>query len=86
MHANSFFRENLDYITRHLEEHSSFPVNRSFFQICQNCIREKNSAKKLPPTGVEPLTLGLLLIFCLSCLATVLDPISCKTDTLMILI
>ena len=58
--------------------HSSFSVNRSFCQICQNCIREKNSAKKLPLTGVEPLTLGLtvLLISCLSCLIPVLDPIA----------
>ena len=67
---------------------SSFSVNRSFCQICQNCIREKNSAKKLPLTRVEPLTLGLtvLLISCLSCLTPVLDPISWKTETLMILL
>ena len=67
---------------------SSFSVNRSFCQICQKCTREKDSAKKLPLTGVEPLTLGLtvLLTSCLSCLTPVLDPISWKTETLMILI
>ena len=58
--------------------HSRFSVNRSFCQICENCIREKNSAKNLPLTGFEPLTLGLtmLLTSCLPCLTTVLDPIS----------
>ena len=45
---------------------SSFSVNRSFCQICQNCIREQNSAKKLPLTGVEPSTLGLCCSFLVS--------------------
>ena len=38
-------------------EHSSFSVNRSFSQICQNCIREKISAKSsqfpLSPKSIE---------------------------------
>ena len=59
---------------------SSFSVNRSFCQICQNCIREKNSAKNLPLAGVEPSTLGLTLLLtsCLSCLTPVLDPYCLK--------
>ena len=63
--------------------HSRFSVNRSFCQICQNCIREKNSAKNLPLTGFEPSTLGLtvLLTSCLSCLTPVLDCIAWKTET-----
>ena len=45
------------------QRHSSFSINRSFCQICQNCIRsEKNSAKNLPLTGLEPSTLGLTLL------------------------
>ena len=63
---------------------SSFSVNRWFCQICQNCIREKNSAKKL--TSDRNWTLDpMLLTSCLSCLTTVLDPISWMTETLMIL-
>ena len=58
--------------------YTRFSVDRSFCQICQNCIRaEKNSAKKkLPLTGLELSTLGLTLLFtsCLSCLTPVLDP------------
>ena len=62
--------------------HSSFPLNRSFWHRCQNCIREKNSVKNLPLTGFEPLTLGLtvLLTSCLSCLTPVLDPIAWKKN------
>ena len=59
--------------------------NRSFPKVDHSgrsariVLEQINSAKKpLPPTGVEPLTLGLsvLLTSCLSCLTPVLDPIS----------
>ena len=41
-------------------------------------LEQINSAKKIPLTGLEPLTLGLsvLLTSCLSCLTPVLDPIA----------
>ena len=51
-----------------VDTQSRFSVNRSFCQICQNCIRaEKIQQKNLPLTGFEPSTLGLsaLLTFCL---------------------
>ena len=35
---------------------SNFSGNRSFCQICQNCIRVENTAKKLPLTGLDPRT------------------------------
>ena len=72
------YQKTTSFPSEGLTSYSSFSINRSFCQICQNCIREKNSAKKLPLTGVESSTLGLtvLLISCLSCLTTVLDHIS----------
>ena len=59
--------------------YSRFSVNRSFCQIYQNCIRaEKNTAKNLPLTGLEPLTLGLSVVLTSysHALPTVLDPIA----------
>ena len=40
---------------------SRFSVNRSFSQICRNCIRAKNYSEEvtLKLTGIEPSTLGL---------------------------
>ena len=82
------FQVNQPWSTRlQLLHNRGFSVNKSFCQNCQNCIRAKNiTAKKLPLSGLEPSTPGLLLTSCLSCLTTVLDPIAWKTQTLMILI
>ena len=63
-----------------------FSVNRSFCQICQNCITaEKNAFKKLPLTGLEPSTLGLSCSLLLSCLANMLGPIAWKTKTYIVM-
>ena len=63
----------------------SFENNRGFPKVDHSgrsariVLEQINSAKKkLPLTGIEPLTLGLsvLLTSCLSCLTPMLDPIS----------
>ena len=88
--TNSFrleiFLSSLAIIVKYfcINHYSSFPVNRSFWHRCQNCIREKKFSKNL--TSNRSWTLDpRLLTSCLSCLTPVLDPIAWKTETLMIL-